>query len=75
MLTQEGKCQSDDWEGLWAAYSNALTLDAGEVYQRVIGGWGRGVEGEQPRRHIRTDRGGAAVADARHWVHRREQGV
>ena len=45
MLTQEGKCQSDDWEGLWAAYSNALTLDAGEVYQRVIGGWGRGVEG------------------------------
>ncbi len=44
MLKQEGKDQSDDWEGFWAEYSKALKLDAREIHQRVIGGWEGGVE-------------------------------
>lgn len=44
MRKQEGKCQSDDWDGFWADYSKALRLDTQEIHQRVVGGWEGGIE-------------------------------
>lgn len=41
---QEDKCQSDDWDGFWAAYSKALELDTQEIHQGLGRGWEGGVE-------------------------------
>ena len=44
MCAQETSSESDDWDGFWKEYCQALGLDISQIRQRVIGGWGGGVE-------------------------------
>jgi len=48
MRAQEADSRSDDWKGFWAAYMEALGLEARETRERVIGGWEGGVEDGLP---------------------------
>ena len=48
MRAREGTSSSDDWDGFWAAYTEALNLDAQEIHQRIVGGWEGGVEDGLP---------------------------
>lgn len=47
MRKQDADPSSDDWDGFWASYSDALGLNVRRLEQRVAGGWD-GVESGLP---------------------------
>jgi len=48
MRLQEANSESDDWNGFWSAYSEALGIDIREFSRRIKGGWEEEVEDGLP---------------------------